>query len=137
VACPYFFPTQKSSNIYWSFPHRLPLGAGFCGTCTAGGERRQPEDAELRDLCNLGNARECSRLPAERRSDAVRFAVAKDAGQQIVLHYSCERNHAPVEHGKLQYDCVLKGWKSAHSDDCIQRQAECYIAAYLEKRPRA
>jgi hypothetical protein len=136
VACPYFYPTEKSSSIAWAFSHRLPLGAGYCGTCTAGQNRLVPEDAQLRDLCNLGNARHCARLPADRRSDAVRFAVARDSGQLIVLHYSCERDHAPQEFGQLEYSCASRAWKTPHADSCIQRQAECYLASYMEKRTR-
>jgi hypothetical protein len=136
VACPYFFPTQKSANIAWPFPQRLPLGAGFCGSCTAGPEHSTPVDNELRDFCNLGYARQCGKFPAQRRSDAVRFAIAKDNGDRILLHYCCERDHAPVEHGQLQYDCSTHSWSVGHHDGCIQRQAECYVAVYIERHPR-
>jgi len=136
VACPYFFPTKKSSTILWPFPQRLPLGAGFCGTCTAGAARSVPDDAELKDFCNLGYA-QCTKIPAERPSDALRFAVAKAGGDRILLHYSSERNHAPVEHGQLQYDCTTRTWPVPHPDICIQRQAECYVVTYLERRPRS
>ncbi|HKE33039.1 MAG TPA: hypothetical protein VKD65_15015 [Candidatus Angelobacter sp.] len=134
VACPYFLPREKSPEIYWPFPRRLPLGAGFCGSCTASGEPRIPTEAELREFCNLGYARGCTRLPAERRSDAVRFAVAKDGGDRILLHYCCERDYAPIEHGQLQYDCSSASWPVPHSDARIQRQAECYVGIYLERK---
>lgn len=137
MACPYFFPTGKSANIYWPFPRRLPLGAGFCGFCAAGAQQATPGETELRDFCNLGYARQCSRIPAERPLDAVRFAVAKDGGSRILLHYCCERDHAPVRHGQLEYDCLSTGWLVPHEDKCIQRQAECYIAVYLERRGKA
>jgi len=136
VACPYFFPTEKSANIGWPFPQRLPLGAGFCGSCTAGAEHRMPGEVELREFCNLGYAGQCASLPADRSSDAVRFAVAKDGGDRILLHYLCERDHAPVEHGQLQYDCVTQAWPVAHRDACIQRQAECYVSIYLDRRKK-
>lgn len=123
-------------NILWSFPQRLPLGAGYCGNCTAGQARSVPEEAELRDLCNLGYAVQCSRIPADRQLDSVRFAVARDGGDRILLHYSCERDHAPVDHGQLQYDCVSRTWPVAHGDANIQRQAECFVATYLERRGR-
>jgi len=136
VACPYFFPTEKSTNILWSFPQRLPLGAGFCGNCTAGPVHSTPEDAELKDLCNLGYARQCRRIPAGRQLDSVRFAIAKDGGDRVLLHYSCEREHAPMEHGQLQYDCVSRTWPVPHRDPNIQRQAECFVSTYLERRAR-
>ncbi|HLJ26178.1 MAG TPA: hypothetical protein VKY85_05670 [Candidatus Angelobacter sp.] len=136
MACPYFYPTEQSTNIHWPFPRRLPLGAGFCGTCAAGAERITPTEAELRDFCNLGHARQCDRIPAERPSDAVRFAIAKDGGDRILLHYCCERDHAPVEHGQLQYNSAARNWPVPHQDACIQRQAECYVAMYLERRTK-
>ena len=134
MACPYFFPTEKSANIYWAFPRRLPLGAGYCGTCTAGGQQVTPVEDELREFCNLGYAGECTRIPAERRSDAVRFSIAKDGGDRILLHYCCERDHAPIQHGQLQYDCMAQTWPVSHPDVCIQRQAECYVSEYLGRR---
>src|SRR5207302_1927373 len=99
VACPYFFPTEKSNDILWAFPQRLPLGAGFCGSCMAQGGQRIPTETELKEFCNLGYASECESMPKDRRADSVRFSVAsgkplnKDAKDRIRLHYSCERDH--------------------------------------------
>ncbi len=90
----------------------------------------------LRDFCNLGHARACARIPAARAADSVRFAVAKDAGERILLHYVFEREHAPVTHGRLEYDCVTESWPAPLADACAQRQAECYLAMYLERRRR-
>lgn len=98
------------------------------------GGTHTPDERELREFCNIGYARECQKIPAERRSDAVRFAVAKDGGAHILLHYSSERDHAPVEHGLLQYDCATRAWPVPHPDACIQRQAECYVSLYLERK---
>jgi hypothetical protein len=103
----------------------------------AGGAKTSPTETELREFCNLGYAGQCERLPADRGADSIRFSVAP-AGQaerdRIRLHYSCERNHAPVEHGALEYDCEARTWPVAHRDACIQRQAECYLETYLERR---
>jgi hypothetical protein len=139
VACPYFFPKEKSYAIGWAFPSRLPLGAGFCGTCRAGREEAEavPDDATLRDFCNLGHARGCTRMPTERHADSVRFAVAADTGERIVIQYVYDRDHSPVEHGQLDYNCAAGGWISTIADACVQRQAECYLAVYLERRPRS
>ena len=136
VACPYFFPTEKSSTVSWAFPQRLPLGAGFCGVCLADGERRRPADTELKEFCNLGYATHCEKIPADRASDAVRFSVSKDSGESILLQYCCERAHAPVENGQLQYDFTTGVWTATHQDACIQRQAECYLITYLERKGR-
>lgn len=122
----------------WAFPGRLPLGAGFSGTCCAGAQATEvvPDDNTLRDFCNLGHARGCSRLPEHRRADSVRFAVAQDAGERIVLNYVYDLDHLPVAHGQLEYDCARRRWTSTVTDACLERQAECYLAVYLERRPR-
>ncbi|HLY99005.1 MAG TPA: hypothetical protein VKT33_08060 [Candidatus Angelobacter sp.] len=140
MACPYFLPSEKCVTIAWAFPRRLPLGAGFCGTCTAGPEPVVPADAELKDLCNLGYASQCPRIPANRSADAVRFAIAreaggKEAGGKTVVHYACELAHAPAEHGHLEYDRASRKWMVTHANACIQRQAECCLAGYLERTP--
>jgi len=137
VACPYFFPTEKSSNILWAFPQRLPLGAGFCGLCLAQGTKSTPTETELKEFCNLGYAGKCEKLPADRQTDSVRFSVAsleKATKDRLRLHYSCEQNHAPVEHGVLEYDCEAHSWPMPHNNACIQQQAECYVATYLERQ---
>jgi hypothetical protein len=136
VACPYFYPTEKNCTIGWAFPARLPLGAGFNGTCRAGAEEIAPAESELRDYCNIGYACGCSRMPRARASDGVRFAVARDDDSRIILHYVSERQHEPVEYGRLEYDCESKTWPVTLRDTCLQRQAEVYLAVYLERRPR-
>ena len=137
MACPYFLPREKTWNVAWPFPRRLPLGAGFCGTCTAGAEPVSPSDQELKDFCNLGYAKGCSRFPADRSADAVRFAIAKHAADRIVLQYVSELAHAPVENGTLEYDTVAQQWLVKHANACTQRQAECYVAGYLERKQSA
>src|SRR5215467_14573943 len=128
VACPFFFPTERAFTIAWSFPRRLPLGAGFCGKCRARAEEYVPDDPTLRDFCNLGYAGGCTRIPAERRADSVRFAITQQAGDRIILSYVYDRDHAPVEHGCLEYDCKARRWITTLDDACVQRQAECYLA---------
>lgn len=75
-------------------------------------------------------------MPAARCADGVRFAVARDEGARIILHYVSERQHQPVEYGRLEYDCAERSWIASMRDACLQRQAECYIEVYLERRPR-
>ncbi len=75
-------------------------------------------------------------MPADRCSDGVRFAVARDEESRIVLHYVSERLHQPVEYGRLEYDCQAQRWLAPMRDACLQRQAECYVEVYLERRPR-
>jgi hypothetical protein len=135
VACPFFMPSKQLEEGLWLHPSRLPLGAGFRGHCTAPGhEGAEPASGELREFCNLGYARGCSRLPAERIWDAVRFSPVSVAEQRIQLRYVCEREHRPGEQGTLEYDVTRNLWLARHGDARIQKMAECYVEAYLRRR---
>jgi hypothetical protein len=117
------------------FPNRLPLGAGWAGTCTAAGHKDvRPSDEELKSACNLGYARACSRLPVERHADAVRFALGEEKAGVLHVLYSCEREYLPAGHGELLYESESGRWREAHHDACIQRMAECYVQAQRERR---
>ena len=138
MACPFFMPDVRCDDILWAHPARLPLGHGYSGRCAAPGhEGTQPTDAQLKDNCNLGYARSCPRLPAERAADAVRYIVSLEGDERIVITYICERDHAPVEHGSAEYDCVARSFRVPHADPRIHRQLECYLASYLLRRPSA
>jgi hypothetical protein len=136
MACPFFYPVERSYAIGWAFPARLPLGVGYCGTCRAGGAEVTPTDIELRDYCNLGYAKGCQKMPEVRFADCVRFALSKDDGTRIALQYVYERGHEPVKNGVVEYDCLAHQWTVSLSDAIVQRQAECFLATYLERRPR-
>jgi hypothetical protein len=131
-------PQRKCHDILWPHPARLPLGYGYTGCCAAPGhEGAQPSDLELKDMCNLGYAKGCTRLPAERKADAVRFAVSLDGEERIVIAYVFERDHAPVENGNAEYDCVTSILRVTPSDLPMKKQMECFLASYLERRPRS
>jgi hypothetical protein len=73
--------------------------------------------------------------------DSVRFGVRticgdaqKGIGQCIQIRYVGERNHRPVEHGFLEFDLPSGRWPTRHADSRVQRMAECFLAAYLDKR---
>lgn len=135
MACPFFRPAARLEVDLWPHRQRLPLGDGFCGTCQAPGHQGQePAEQQLKDFCNLGYARQCSWLPQERVADAVRFAVARDFGSSITLHYVLERDHAPVEHGKLEYQVASATWSCGHAEETIQAMADAYMRAYLTRR---
>jgi hypothetical protein len=134
VACPYFMPEERFDSS-WPFPQRLPLGAGWSGRCTAPGhDGARPTDEELTSGCNLGYARTCTRLPAERHADAVRFALGEERDGLLHVLFVCEREHLPAAHGELLYDRRNRTWLKGHPDACIQRMAECYVQAQLERR---
>ena len=103
----------------------------------------------LEQFCNLGYAAGCSRLPRERAWDAVRFAVVAEretaqSGKNstngrvpiriVQVQYVCERQHQPVEHGKLEFDGAGMQWVRRHSDMRVQKMAECFLETYLAKR---
>jgi hypothetical protein len=135
VACPFFMPTSKLDDGGWLHPSRLPLGGGWIGRCSAPGhEGADPTNEELRELCNLGYAARCPRLPEERVYDAVRFSIASDRGARLLVWFVCESGHRPASHGILEYDLSLGRWISSHSDARIQKMAECYLQSYLLRR---
>lgn len=127
-------PVQKLDGG-WLHPSRLPLGAGWEGHCSAPGHQgTRPSDHELHEFCNLGYAAKCSRLPPERECDAVRFSVARDQGSRLQLWFVCETGHRPATHGTLEYDVERSLWISSHADSRIQKMAECYLQAYMQRR---
>jgi hypothetical protein len=134
LACPYFMPLERFDSN-WPFPQRLPLGAGWSGTCTAPGQNgARPTMEELTSGCNIGYAKTCGRLPADRHADAVRFSLGEERDGLLRVLYACERAHLPASHGELLYNKANRTWPSAHPEPCVQRMAECYVQAQLERR---
>jgi len=137
MACPFFMPMQKSDSGMWPHPARLPLGRGWSGHCTAPGhEGHLPTQEAQEKSCNLGYAAMCDWLPAQRPWDAVRFAVvAQKSGMRnhvVHLRYACERDHRPVEHGKLTFEAGA-GWVRMHPDVRVQKMAECFLESWMAK----
>jgi hypothetical protein len=127
-------PEQRFDSD-WPFPQRLPLGAGWAGTCTAPGhDGTRPSESELTSGCNLGYAKTCSRLPADRHADAVRFALGEDRDGIVRVLFLCERASLPAGHGELLYDKRRATWLQTHADPRVQRMAECYLRAQTERR---
>ncbi|MFZ0297711.1 MAG: hypothetical protein WAM13_05125 [Candidatus Sulfotelmatobacter sp.] len=141
MACPFFMPEEKLENGNWLHAGRLPLGCGWSGQCSAPGhEGETPSHEELREFCNLGYAKGCSRLPREREWDSVRFAARTVGDAQngtegrIHVRYVCEREHRPAGSGTLEFDAFEARWVGRHRDDRVQRMAECFLQAFLEKK---
>lgn len=134
MACPYFEPREIVTEGWWQHPGRLPLGAGWRGSCCATADKPVPSDDTLRDLCNLGYARACERLAHDRDWDAIRFSVASESSQQVSFCYVCELGHAPKESGKLTYDLSMQVWLNAGADPRVQRLADAYLAVYKSRR---
>jgi hypothetical protein len=146
LACPFFVPTERADDLALPHPARLPLGAAWRGSCSAPGhERAVPDNQEL-EGCNLGYATTCSRLPEDRKCDAVRLGVVKESGTLISLQLVFESRYRPAGHESLDYDTgtggppvphgLGKDRVSAHLEPSVQRQAECFLQTYLERRDR-
>ena len=143
-------PVAKLENGSWPHPARLPLGCGWTGHCTAPGhEDAVPPQDVLQAFCNLGYAGICGWAPAERRWDAVRFAVASPAktsresdpipaerapAKILRLTFVYERNNRPAGRGELEFDLSTMTWLRLHEDPRIQKMAECFLDAYLSRR---
>jgi len=130
LACPYFIPREIVNDGSWPYPSRLPLGAGWSGTCGAGEENVEPAPAQIREFCNLGYASACPRIPRSRDWDAVRFSIAGSNAEQMTLRYACELGHAPAAHGTLTYDIQTGTCFDGHCDERIRRLAASYFLAY-------
>ena len=145
MACPFFMPVERLENGAWLHAHRLPLGCGWAGRCTAPGhDGESPTIEELQNFCNLGYAQACERLPRDREWDSIRFSARTTVEQLpgsgpgscvIRIHYVCERTHLPAGHGFLQFDATMH-CSQPHSDARLQRMAECFLATYMERRNR-
>jgi hypothetical protein len=148
LACPYFMPVEKLQGN-WPHPARLPLGCGWSGHCTAPGhEGETPPQHVLEAFCNLGYASSCAWSPSPRDWDAIRFAVSapvestqkgrpgseNTAARVLRLVYVCERDHQPVAHGELIFDLASGTWLCRHSDNRVQKMAECFLEEYLKKK---
>lgn len=134
MACPFFYPIVRHDAELWPFRRRLPLGDGYNGQCMApGSEGSQPDDAALRECCNLGYSC-CPRLPEQRESDAVHFSVASDRDGVISLHWVMVKDHAAAAFGQLHFERAPFTWRELHPNPAVQRMAHCYLESYLSKR---
>jgi hypothetical protein len=135
MACPYFYPVARFETSPWSVPPRLPLGDAFSGECRAPGNSAQPDETRTREICNFGYGRgRCEQFPTSSTADAIRFHVAKDAGELIEIQYIFEKDCWPGEHGVLEY--VHTSVNAARMSACatLQRQADAFLESYLKRR---
>jgi hypothetical protein len=116
----------------WIHPPRLPLGDPFRGLCQAhAGDAAESQH----DLCNSGYARgRCDRFPDDSAADAVRFSVNSDQNGAIILVYIVEKDHAPAEHGLLEYSIQEARLLNGHVSETLVAQAVAFISSYLRRR---
>src|SRR5262249_52130343 len=97
----------------------------------------RPSDDELKTACNVGYATGCTRLPQQRDADAVRFALGEERNGLLRVRFAYEREHLPAGHGELIYETATRRWQTAHTNPCLLRMAECYIASQMARRNSA
>lgn len=134
MACPFFMPDQRIAAD-WPFPHRLPLGGAWNGTCTAARQTSPPAERDLK-ACNVGYARDCAILPPNRQADAVRFAIGEERDGLLHIRFAYEREYLPAGHGELLYQIASREWQSSHLDACLQKMADCYVESQLARRSK-
>ena len=144
MACPFFMPTERADDLALPHPARLPLGAAWRGRCTAPGHDQAIPTPDELNGCNLGYAKSCSRLPEHRKCDAVRVGVLKESGTLISLQLIFESGYRPAGQELLEYDRATGGppvpqrqgmdRNSSYPEPSVQRQAECFLQTYLERR---
>jgi hypothetical protein len=136
VACPFFVPSRRLEITGWVRPPRFPLGDPFGGACHARpAEVVEPPEARQRELCNCGYARgRCDRFPGNGAADAVRFSVTEDSPARLLVVYVVEKNHAPAEHGTLEYAIADSRLEATHVSDILGQQARAFLESYLSRR---
>jgi hypothetical protein len=107
------------------------------GVCRADGAGFEPDERLLSECCNMGYARgKCTRFPQAAGPDAVRFAIARDVGERIVVGFAVERDHHPHAQGSLEFERDATGAAVSESRPLIEKQASAYVASYLRRRPQ-
>jgi hypothetical protein len=114
------------------------LGDPFGGACHARpAEIVEPTEARQRELCNCGYARgRCDRFPGDSAADAVRFSVTEDTPGRLSLVYVVEKDHAPAEHGILDYSVDDARLDGPHISDILVQQARAFLESYLGRRAK-
>ncbi len=120
MACPFFRPLRQ---LEWS-TGRAPLGAIFEGECERHGT------GEPRS-CNFGYARgSCAEFPDDSPADAVRFSVSANSAGVVKLIWILEKDHAPIDHGFLEYTA---GAFTVEPAGVLAAQARVFIETYLRR----
>ena len=132
-------PSRRLEIAGWVRPPRFPLGDSFGGACHSHpADIIEPPEAHQRELCNCGYARtRCDRFPGGSAPDAVRFSVTDDTPNRLLVVYVIEKDHAPVEHGRLEYVIADARLDAPHISDVLVQQARAFLESYLSRRVEA
>ncbi len=92
----------------------------------------------MQDLCNCGYARgRCDQFPAASAADAVRFSVVTGDAAAVRLVYILEKNHAPVEHGTINFAIRESEFIERPPNVILGAQARAFLESHLARRARA
>ena len=139
MACPFFAPSHRLEFTGWARPPRFPLGDAFRGACHAlPSVVFEPPEAHQREVCNCGYARgRCDRFPHGSAGDAVRFSVTGQTSSRLSMIYVVEKDHAPAEHGTLEFALADLSLAGPPIGDVLAQQARAFVESYLNYQPRA
>jgi hypothetical protein len=112
------------------------LGDPYAGACHARpADIVEPPEARQRELCNCGYARgRCDRFPGDSAADAVRFSITGDEAGRVRLVYIVEKDHAPAEHGALEYGVAEASLDGPRTSELLAQQARAFLESYLRRR---
>jgi hypothetical protein len=113
----------------------LPLGDAYTGECLASANPFQPDEQQMREVCNLGYGRgRCDRFPEQSPSDAIRFHIARDEGELLSIQYVREKDCWPQSHGVFECSSSNATLENAPADDLLRQQASAFVQSYLRRR---
>ena len=135
MACPFFFPDVRLETNSWIVPPRLPLGDPYTGECRARETVYRPDEARLRENCNVGYCRDrCDRFPPEAPADAIRFHIAGETNSLIQIQFVFEKDCWPQSHGRLELGCAARVFTSGPEGVVLRKQALAFAESYLRRR---
>jgi len=86
----------------------------------------------------MGYARDrCPRFPQGSGPDSVRFHIARDADQMILVSFAIEKDHYPESRGVLPFSRKAVAFLTGHPNPLLEAQARAYVAGYLRRRPES
>ena len=128
MCCPYFIPRRRHDADIVAVATALAAGRRFPWRLFGPRKWGEQPDDEALQKCNLGYAR-CDGF--RRTHSRCRPFLCRATRRRDLDSLVTELNHAPAESGVLEFSRATSTWLNAHRDERLQRQAECFLSAYL------